>query len=476
MAAALSESVDVVVVGAGISGLSAAYELMKKRPETRLVVLEAKDRVGGRLDSAELKTATGNDRWDVGGQWVARSQKNIMNLLQELDVEVYDQWTTGNRILHNLNGNIKTYSSSLPPLSYLALLDTWWFFYKVDSMCKEVPIEDPTKCPHAALWDGMTLETWKQQTLWTISMKEVLDATVGMIFGVTPSQMSLLYFLHYVHCAGGFSFIVDADEKGYAQEWRIKGTAHRVTELLAGRLGRDNVILNHPVASIKQEDKHVFVSNSAGQTYKTKFVILAIPPHLTSQIEFSPELPYNKQRLTYNMPPAHLTKFVATYGTAFWRKDGLSGELLRSSCEDSCNNNPIAMTFDATTSDGNPAILGFITSSTAAKWSSVPDEIKKEDILKSLKTYFGPEAEHPLDFRLKDWSKESWNGGCPVSVMVPGALTNYGDCLREPFLRIHWAGTESATEWRGYMDGAVQAGQRAANEVLARLNNPSPND
>ena len=111
-----------------------------------------------------------------------------------------------------------------------------------------------------------------------------------------------------------------------------------------------------------------------GRTVRSVFNALCIIvkfSHL-GQIEFSPELPYNKQRLTYNMPPAHLTKFVATYGTAFWRKDGLSGELLRSSREDSCNNNPIAMTFDATTSDGNPAILGFITSSTAAKWSSVP--------------------------------------------------------------------------------------------------------
>lgn len=111
-----------------------------------------------------------------------------------------------------------------------------------------------------------------------------------------------------------------------------------------------------------------------GRTVRSVFNALCIIvkfSHL-GQIEFTPELPYNKQRLTYNMPPAHLTKFVATYGTAFWRKDGLSGELLRSSCEDSCNNNPIAMTFDATTSDGNPAILGFITSSTAAKWSSVP--------------------------------------------------------------------------------------------------------
>ncbi|CAH3171923.1 unnamed protein product [Porites evermanni] len=456
MAAALSESVDVVVVGAGISGLSAAYELMKKRPKTRLVVLEAKDRVGGRLDSAELKTATGNDRWDVGGQWVARSQKNIMNLLQELDVEVYDQWTTGDRILQNINGNIKTYSSSLPPLSYLALFDMWWFFYKVDSMCKEVPIEDPTKCPHAELWDGMTLETWKQQTIWT--------------------RISIMKFI-YSSFQSKVSESAESVKDTHCHYMKFKNLQTILgRHPMGGGGGKKNFIVGFCVFSCLQEDKHVFVSNSAGQTYKTKFVILAIPPHLTSQIDFTPELPYNKQRLTYNMPPAHLTKFVATYGTAFWRKDGLSGELLRSSCEDSCNNNPIAMTFDATTSDGNPAILGFITSSTAAKWSSVPDEIKREDILKSLKTYFGPEAEHPLDFRLKDWSKESWNGGCPVSVMVPGALTNYGDCLREPFLRIHWAGTESATEWRGYMDGAVQAGQRAANEVLARLNNPSPND
>jgi len=174
------------------------------------------------------------------------------------------------------------------------------------------------------------------------------------------------------------------------------------------------------------------------------------------------------------MPPSHLTKFVATYATAFWRKAGLSGDMARSSSEGVCESNPVAITFDATTSNGNPAILGFITSYAAAKWTSVMDEIKKEAILKSLKSYFGPEAEHPLDFCVKDWSKETWNGGCPVDVMVPGAVINYGDCLREPFLRIHWAGTETATEWRGYMNGAVQAGQRVASEILSRLADPSP--
>lgn len=473
MAASL-EFLDVVVIGAGISGLSAAHELMKRRPQTKLVVLEAKNRVGGRLDSAELKTAKGTDRWDLGGQWVSRTQKAVMNLLEELDVEIYDQWSTGSKVMQGFDGIIKTYSTSLPPLSYLALLDMWWFTYKVESLCKEVPIDDPSKCPYAVEWDGMTLESWKHQTIWTSDVKDILDAIVGIVFGATPSQMSFLYFLHYLHCAGGWSVIIDPDTKGYAQEWRIKGTAHRVTELLAARLGRERVLLNHPVTSIKQEDEHVFVSSSVGQSYKAKFVILAIPPHLAGQIEFSPRLPYNKQRLTHNMPPSHLTKFVATYATAFWRKAGLSGDMARNSSEGVCEGNPIAITFDATTNDGNPAILGFITSYAAAKWTSVKDEIKEEAILKSLKLYFGPEAEHPLDFCVKDWSKEEWNGGCPVNVMVPGAVINYGDCLRQPFLRVHWAGTESATEWRGYMNGAVQAGHRATREVLERLDNPAP--
>lgn len=463
------KTVDVVVVGAGISGLSAAYELLKKRPHTNLVVLEAKDRVGGRLDSVELKTAKGSDRWDIGGQWVSRSQKAITSLLEELDVEIYNQWNNGSKIMHGSDDVITTYSSPLPPLSYIALLDLWWFTYKVENLCKEVPIDDPSKCCHAAEWDGMTLETWKHQTIWTNVVKEVLDTVVGIVFGVTPSQMSLLFFLHYLHCSGGWSIVVDSSVKGHAQEWRIKGTAHRVTELLAGRLGRDRLILSHPVISIKQEDEHVFVRSLVGQSYKAKSVILAIPPHLAGQIEFSPPLPYNKQRLIQNMPPSHLIKFVASYATAFWRKAGLSGEMARSTAKGVCENNPIAITFDGTTSDGSPAILGFITSYAAAKWSTETDEMKKKAILKALKLYFGQEAEHPLDVSVKDWSKEKWNGGCPVNVMVPGAVINYGDCLREPFHRVHWAGTETATEWRGYMNGAVQAGQRAASEVLDNL-------
>lgn len=351
----------------------------------------------------------------------------------------------------------------------------WWFIRKVEHLCQQVPIDDPSKCLKAAEWDGMTLETWKHQTIWTSVVKEALDTVVGILFGVTPSQLSLLYFLHYLHCAGGWSVAVDSDRKGHAQEWKIKGTAHKVTELLAGRLGKHRVLLNHPVTAIKQGDDYVHITSSVGESFKARLVIVAIPPHLTGQIEFSPPLPYNKQRVIHNMPPSHLTKFVASYDTAFWRNAGLCGDMARSSCVGCCENNPIGITFDGTTSNGSPAIVGFITSYAAAKWVSVKDEMKKEAILKSLKLFFGPEAEHPLDFFIKDWSQETWNGGCPVNVMSPGAIINYGDCLREPFNRVFWAGTETATEWRGYMSGAVQAGQRAVNEVLARLDNHSSN-
>lgn len=467
--AASPEIVDVVIIGGGMSGLSAAYELLKKRPQIKLVVLEAKDRVGGRLDSVELKTVKGTDRWDVGGQWVCRNQKTLMSLLEELDIEVYNQLYSGSKVWHSNNNVITKYSGEIPPVSYIAVLDLLWSIYKVERLCKEVPIDNPSKCPCAEEWDGMTLETWKHQTLWTNATKELFDIVIGIMFGVTPSQMSFLYFLHYLNCSGGWSIMTDPSVKGHAQEWKIKGTAHSVTEVLAGRLGKGRVLLNQPVTSIKQEDDHVMVTSLGSRSYKAKFVILAVPPHLIGQIKFSPPLPYNKQRLIQNMPPSHLMKFVATYSTAFWRKAGLSGDMARNTTKGFCESNPIAVTFDATSSDGNPAIVGFITSYAAAQWSTVMDKNKREAILKALKLYFGEEAEKPIDFTIKDWSKEAWNGGCPVNVMVPGAMTNYGDCLREPFLRVHWAGTETATEWRGFMNGAVQAGQRAANEVLDGL-------
>ncbi|KAK3737557.1 hypothetical protein QZH41_017754 [Actinostola sp. cb2023] len=473
-------SLDVLVVGAGISGLCAAYDILKERKDSRVVVLEAKDRIGGRLDSTQLKTANGVDTWDVGGQWVGLEQKDIMCLLEELGVETYEQWYVGDKIIQLGDGALKKYSGGYPSVSYLSLLDIYLLNNKIDKLCSMVPLDDPSKCLHADEWDGMTVESWIKQHAWTTgtTVIEMIEIAVGCIFGVTTAQMSLLFFLHYVKSCSGWKFLVESGVKDGAQQFKIKGTAHNMTKILAERIGWNKIRLGQPVISVRQNVDNVVVQTHSGQTYVAKYVILAIPPHLTGKIDFLPRLPYNKQRIMQNMIPSHLTKFIVTYPTAFWRTKGLSGEIAHATGKHHCESDPIALTLDGTTSNGSPAMLGFIASYAAAKWSDKSEEEKKDAVIKSLSRYLGPDTEQPLDCAIKEWSQEEWNGGCPVDVMVPGAITNYGDCLSEPFKRLvtainytllHWAGTETSNVHRGYISGGVYSAHRAAKEVMERL-------
>ncbi|KXJ06467.1 probable flavin-containing monoamine oxidase A [Exaiptasia diaphana] len=462
-------SVDVVIVGAGISGLCAAYSILKTEKYHSIVVLEAKDRVGGRLDSIKLKTTHGEDAWDVGGQWIGREQKDIVELLEELKIETYKQWYDGKKIIQLSDGKLKTYSGSYPSLSYLSLIDTYYLNCKIENLCNLVPLDDPNKCIYAEEWDGMTVESWVKQQAWTQGTVEMIEIAVGCIFGVTTAQMSLLFFLHYLQTCGGWENLVESGKEGGAQEFRVKGTAHNVTKVLAERIGWNKILLRQPVVSIRQTSESIVVCTKNGLRFVAKFAIIAIPPRLTGKIDFMPRLPYDKQHTIENMIPSHLTKFIVSYPSAFWRKNGMSGEIAHITGRYHCESDPIALTFDGTTSNGSPAIIGFITSYAASKWSNKSEEKKKDAIIKSLARYLGSDAENPLDCAVKDWSEEEWNGGCPVDVMVPGAFTNYGNCLKEPFQRIHWAGTETSDVHRGYISGGVHAGYRAAREVITRL-------
>jgi monoamine oxidase len=157
------------------------------------------------------------------------------------------------------------------------------------------------------------------------------------------------------------------------------------------------------------------------------------------------------------------TKVFAFYERTFWRERGLSGEAL-------CPGGPISVVFDNTSHDGaQPCLLGFVVGRSARELARLPGAEQRRAALAVLGRFFGAEAERPTDVVFQDWSAEPWTRGCPVAVMPPGAHTMFGPALREPVGRLHWAGTETATEWMGYMEGALQSGERAAAEIAARL-------
>ncbi|XP_069017999.1 probable flavin-containing monoamine oxidase A [Embiotoca jacksoni] len=456
---------DVIIVGAGLSGLSATHLLKKRDAKLKIVILEGKDRVGGRTLSTEIPAANGVDRWDFGGQWVGSTQTHIFELIKELGFEVFPQYNTGRKV-HHMGGpasKVRTYGTSIPALSPVVLMDFTQLMWKIDRLCATVCVQDPSKTPNAVELDSMTLHSYIEQRAWTAELKEEMGLCSRSVFGVEPSQMSFLFFLVYAAAAGGLLPLLESTP-GSAQEFKIKGGTQQLSECLTERVGWNNVRLGSAVTAIWQNAEWARVT-TATDTFLCRAVIVTCPPHLAAKIHYQPALPSQREFLTQNMPVGHMIKFIITYQTAFWKEKGFSGEVVAGSSTD-C---PFCVTFDATSPAGNAALVGFISGQQASYWSSKEAGERRKSVLSSLVKYLGPEAAAFIHYEEKDWAKEEYSGGCPVNVMAPGLLTYYHPSLRKPCGRIYWAGTETATQWCGYMSGAVQAGQRAALEVLAEV-------
>jgi len=222
------------------------------------------------------------------------------------------------------------------------------------------------------------------------------------------------------------------------------------------------VLLNQPVRAISQ-DASAAIIRTDHMTVGCKRVIVAIPPNLATKIDYTPGMPALREQLTQRVPMGSLIKTIGVYDTPFWRSQGLNAQV-------TSDEGPVKVVFDGSPASGSPGVLlGFIDGDDARQLSDQPADVRASAALQSYVRYFGPAAGNPRTYFDQVWQNEIYTGGCPVGVFPPGVMSAYGPALRAPVGRIHWAGTETATVWVGYMDGAVQYGQRAASEVLAEL-------
>ncbi len=454
-----------MVVGAGLSGLVAAREIA--RAGHSVAVIEARDRVGGRMLSRTV--AGGPEVVDLGAEFVGPTQNHIAALVAELGIATFPSYARGANV-YVAEGSRTTYAdggiTGQAPPDLLALPDLLLAVTALDAMSTQVPVDAPWKAARAAEWDSQSLESWiRASTTNGKRFRAQSTAAIRAIFAAEPREISLLFALFFIAASGdehnAGTFERNFSTRNGAQQDRIAGGTQAIALALARQLGR-RVVRRSPVRRIVVGRGYVDVISDR-YVNRARRVIVALPPALAGRIEYEPALPALRDGLTQRLPQGHVVKVQAVYERPYWRSDGLTGASV-------ADVGPLNITFDSSPESGSPGVLlGFAGGDEARRLERLAGGERRAAALGSFARAFGPRALSPIDYVEMNWSQETWSRGCPVAVAPPGVLTTYGPALREPVGRIHWAGTETATYWNGYMDGAVSAGLRAAREVLELL-------
>ena len=460
-----SQTADVIVVGAGFAGLTAARDVVKAGKS--VIVLEARDRVGGRVLNHDL----GNGVWsERGGTFVGPTQDHLYALAKEYGVGTFPTFDDGNDV-YVIDGSRGTYSDTGPagtaPPDPLILPEITLDVMELDNMATSIAVDAPWQAASAADWDGQTLETWIKNNSVTPRFRDLIPVATRPIFGAEPRELSLLFVLFYIASSGNETnqgtFERNFDTRGGAQQERFIGGSQTICLKMAADLGA-SVMLSQPVRRIEQDSTGVTVV-ADGVTARGKQVVVAVPPTLAGRIDYQPLLPMARDQLTQRYGQGALTKVAAVYDTPFWRDQGLNGTAVST-------DGLVSATFDDSPPGPNPKpgiIFGFVGGDACRKYATLSQNDRQSQVLSEFATFFGPQALKPNAYFDMLWAEEQWSRGCPVGIPAPGALLAYGHALREPVGRIHWAGTETSTFWNGYMDGAVRSGERAAREALAEL-------
>ena len=447
---------DVLVIGGGLSGLIAARDLAAAGKSVR--VLEARERVGGRTHSQPVDAEGGRFWLDLGGQWLGPTQERMAGLVSAFGIETFPTYTDGKKILE-LGGKVSHYKGTIPRLSPLKLASVQLGLNAVERAARKVDSAAPWDAANAAKLDGTTVETFKRSKVRSRGGRSLVDAAVRGVFGAEASELSLLYFLGYVNGGGGFMSLVETENGAQATRF-VKG-AQLVAERLAHDLG-DAVLTQAPVREVIQRADQVDV-HTGSRAFRARRVIVAMAPAMAGRILFSPGLPPERDELFRRFGMGATMKMHFVYPTPFWREEGLSGEVV-------APDGPIDLVWDNSPQDGSAGVLlAFIVGDKARRLSRSTSEERRRIALDRLTQWFGRRAAEPTHVLEKDWSSDPWSRGCPTGLLPPGVLAAFGRDLRAPFGRIHWAGTETARAWAGYMEGAVEAGQRAAAEALEKL-------
>ncbi|ART69237.1 monoamine oxidase [Mycobacterium dioxanotrophicus] len=447
------DSVHTVVIGAGYAGLAAALSLVDNG--TDVLVLEASDRVGGRVHSQRLDSGVVVDH---GGQWVGPTQHRLLAAAERFGCATFPTYDTGDHLELWADGNCRPFRGAGPVdgpgvEQYVEATEA------IDKLAVTVDLDNPGATERIAEWDSETVQSYFDRTVDDADARRRLALAVQGVWTVEPRDISLFHLLFYVASAGGFDQLMET--AGCAQERRFVGGAQSVALAMAERLG-EKIRLNTPVTHVEHSADGVRVDTDRGPVYASH-VVVAASPGAAVRIRFTPTLPPSRNRWMERSPMGEVSKIHTVYDRPFWRERGLSGQATV------YGDRNVGVVFDNSPEAGEAGVLvSFAYGDRQRRWAALPPAERRADILATLGAIFGDEATNPLAYTEKSWPEDRWAHGGYAANPAPGVWVEHGATgWRAPCGRIHWAGSETASVWNGYIDGAIASGQRAADEIIA---------
>lgn len=467
-----STTFDVLVIGAGLSGLAAARKLIESGK--KVAILEGRDRVGGRVQNQKLRNGGVTE---LGAAFVGPTQDRVLALADELGLETFPTYNEGSNVAV-INGKRSEYPTWFPVPAGLDWLTKFQFLAliaKLDLVALTIDVRSPWEHLLAKRYDDMSFRDWSNNIVTTSAGRQVLSVATEAIWSAKPEELSFLYVLSYIAGAGNpeskgnFQRLISTS--GGSQESRIEGGTGLLPMGLADKIGREKIILNMPVESVvRQESGKYLISGrskssknrTAGTSFTATNVVVAMSPPVANRIRYSPPVPFSRRQLMERMFMGSIGKANAIYETPFWREKHLTGQVLSTS-------GTVQTTFDDSDADGTyGAILGFIEADQMRALNNATNVEIQNLVVEDYVKYFGEQARNVSQWVIKRWDNEEFSLGGPTALAGPGTFRQYGPALRTAYEGLHWAGTEAATFWPGYMDGAISSGERAAAEIIGQ--------
>lgn len=444
---------DCAIVGAGIAGLSAARDLVKRG--LKVEVLEARDRVGGRIENAVLDDG---QYVELGGQWIGVGHDEVIELAQHYGLDTIELPYKGNLMVRMRGKSVSVPSTAdEDELTPFEVSDMGQGLLRLRRLADRLRTDEAWAKANEK-WLRQDLRRWVRTNLRTAGAQRRFHEVYAAAFGPMRKDAELLEGLRQVTSGPNLENLLASN--GGLNQLRIKGGMFALCQAMADELG-DVVRLDSPVVKVVHGPDSVTLELAGGETVEARHVISTLPPRLATKLPHEPELPEWRAETAQKVSAGNVIKACLVYETPFWRDKGLSGQ-------SSVDEGAVRVTFDSTTNEGRHGLLmGFFEGAEADSLSRRTAALRQRAFMESVTRTFGEQSPKPMAYVERDWAAEEYTAGCHGAHFAPGVWTTNGPALAASEGNLHWAGAEYAARFNGYMEGAIRSGLEVAARVAA---------